>query len=441
MAKDEPQELTVDIENTGDIRVSSRAVTRRLAAAAGRWRLLPSIGDLLVWQRVDEDQRKNAPAVALSGEVDGPGALANVFNFVHFSQWDGTLALVSGATRKTLYFKRGQVLAATSNLPEERIGALLVRFGMVKEDQLAAAVREVTPQRRLGTVLVEKNLMSQADLYNGVRRQAEEIFFSALLVLRGTFYFVKQLDEAALPTRLFLDTQSLLLEGLRRIDEMSYFRAKIPSSDVILARRQPAPDADPNGEALKVWRNVDDVRTLAEIARVTHLGEFAATKAAFELIQTGYVEVRQMDLRHRSFRHIPEGALTAAAVQTVIEAYNVALAKLYAALSAKGKAGSLRQGVRAFLSGSVRFAELFRDVQLGEDGTLPKRQILANIDGIADTERLDQLQRGLNELLFFVIFVAGDAIDRAEEQAVHERVARALENLPTAPAPASSAGS
>jgi len=69
-------------------------------------------------------------------------------------------------------------------------------------------------------------------------------------------------------------------------------------------------------------------------------------------------------------------------------------------------------------------------VELDLDGALPKDKILANLNALPASTRAELLQRGLNEFLFFVLFVAGDAIDGKEWQELRERVARALEGLP-----------
>jgi hypothetical protein len=429
-ARGDDGELTLEIDENGDVSTPSRAVRRRLAAAAGTWRVLPSAGDLMVLQRTRDGGTQ--AAVALAGEVDGPGALAGVLSFVHFSQWDGALSVVAGATRKTIFFQKGVVLSASSNVPEDRMGALLVRFGTITDEQLAAAVREVTPQRRLGTVLVERGLLTTADLYATVRRQVEEIFYSMLLVRRGAFYFVKQLDATQLASRLQLDTQSLLLEGLRRIDEMSWFRDKIPSSDVVPERRGGSPEGL-DGQARAVFALVDGRRTLAEIAREGKLGEFAATKATFELLQTGHVALRDGDRVRRIT--IPDAALPADAAGAIVDAYAAAVGRLWAALAARGKLASLRGAVGAFLAGSVRFADVLRDVHIGDDGKLPRRQLLANVDGLPDGEKLATLQSALSELLMFALFLAGDAIAHEEEDALHAGVARALELLPRPTAP------
>src|SRR5207249_4658923 len=155
---------------------------------------------------------------ALAGEIGGPGALVDVLNFIHFNQWDGGLWIVSQAVRKALFFEKGQLLSAQSSLVEDRLGNILVRLGKLSSEQLRECSREVTQERRLGTILVERGRVTTHDLYQAVQRQIEEIFHSALLLRLGAFYFTKTLDEAP-PSRLHLDTQSLLLESLRRIDE------------------------------------------------------------------------------------------------------------------------------------------------------------------------------------------------------------------------------
>jgi hypothetical protein len=421
-------DLLIEIDTSGRVH-APQPVAARLAQVAGRWRLAPSLADLLVLERDQKNEGERKSGVMMCGAIDLVGGLANVFTFVHFSQLDGVLDVLSGRLRRTLHFRKGQLLAATSNLPEDRLGALLVRFGLITEEQLVAAAREITPTRRLGNVLVEKGLMTSHDLYEGVKRQAEEVFYSVLLIKQGVFYLHRASEEGGPPARLHLDTQSLLLEGLRRMDEMSHFRGKIPSPEVVMARRIPAPAAQPEGNASAVYQLIDGLRTIAEVARMTRLGEFATTKAAFELLATGFVEVREAADLHRQ-APIPDESLPANAAAGILRAYNDALAKLYPTMAAKGKTASLRQGVAAFLAGSARFANLFKDVHVGEDGTLAEERVLSNVKGLPPAERLELLQRGLNELLFFVLFVAGDAIDPQEEKELHERVAKALESLP-----------
>ena len=133
-----------------------------------------------------------------------------------------------------------------------------------------------------------------------MRRQVEEIFFALLLTREGEFYFERDGREPP-GANLSLPTQSLLLEGCRRMDELSYFRAKLKSSRVVLQRRPGVtlpPDLTPS--QLEVLNLVDGLRTLGELARLSHLGEFECTHAAFGLLQASLVEVLEGAQRSRA---------------------------------------------------------------------------------------------------------------------------------------------
>lgn len=421
-ATDDSVDLTLEISESGEILAVSRAARRRLAAAAGRWRLVPSPPGVVLLSRVDDTGAKTGGKVALAGEVSGPGVLADVINFIHFNQWDGALSVVADASRRTLAFAKGQLLGAASNLPEDRLGAMLVRFGLVSAVQLAESVREVTPQRRLGSVLVERGYMSSTDLFDGVRRQAEEIFYAVLLQRRGSFFVIKE-GEPIAAVRLHLDTQALLLEGLRRIDEMTYFRDKLPGPDVVLVHRGPPPDTLAH-DVLAVYGLIDGRRTLVEISREAKLGEFAATKAAFELLQRGCAAVRAATALPRGRNTIPPSGSTA-----LVDAYNVALTRIHAACGAAGKPATVKDGVTAFIAGSDRFASLFAGTHIGDDGSLPGPTLVANARKLPGESGMNLLTDALQELVVFVLFLAEGSIDRGAEQAVHEQLAKTLAHL------------
>src|SRR5206468_1374520 len=79
----------------------------------------------------------DAPRVALTGEIDAAGGLCDLIAFLHQSQWSGALHTVDGATHRTVWFKRGDVRTCGSNLPTDRLGELLYRFGRVSRAELA----------------------------------------------------------------------------------------------------------------------------------------------------------------------------------------------------------------------------------------------------------------------------------------------------------------
>src|SRR5262249_32954802 len=154
----------------------------------------------------------------------------------------------------------------------------------------------VTQEHRFGQILVETGALTTVDLYQFVRKQVEEIFYSVLVMRSGEYYFYRTSDEDVPPSQLQLSTKQLLFEGVRRIDEMGYFRERLPGPDVVLERRDPPPPATGDNKlpprVARLLSLIDGKKNLATLARESHLGEFEVTKVCFQLLHAEWVAVR-----------------------------------------------------------------------------------------------------------------------------------------------------
>jgi hypothetical protein len=428
--------LIVRIDEAGHVTVEGQAAQRRLAGRPGRYRLVPSASNLVILERVDEpgDARsgstdRGSGRMLLSGEVGAVGGLVDVLHLVHSSRWSGQFAVLDGALRKTVYFREGDVVAAASTAAEDRLGAILYRYGMVSAQQLERVLERMAPGERLGQHLVDRGVLTPHTLYQYVRRQIEEIFQSVLALRRGEYYFFLS-EEVGPASQLRFSTASLLLEGVRRMDEMSYFREKIPSSRMV-----PMPAADRReGEALPprsagVLALVDGRRDVAAIGRESHLGEFEATRHLFHLLRGGHVDLR--DPQAPVQVAVPLAGPDAALRRTV-ERFNQAYAQVTAAVAAQGadKRAALARGLESFFVSAGGFAPLFVGVEVRGDGTLPVDALVGNLELAPIGDKPEYLYRGLNELLSFLLFNAGELADRGALGALGERLRAALARRP-----------
>jgi hypothetical protein len=430
---DDRTSSTITIDAEGRVTLEPGA-QKRLAQSPGRFRVVPTTGELVIFQRIPEARREASSStliapgrVVLAGEIDAVGGLVDVINFIHTNSWSGQLSIVDGVVRKTLHFRRGDVRTAASNVAEDRLGAILYRYGMVSEEALAEALK-ATGGARLGHALVERGTLTPHDLYTYVRKQVEEIFYSVLSLRGGTYYFYRTGDEEGPASQLQLSAKTLLFEGVRRIDELSYFREKLPSGDVVLVRREPQPTERLGPKELRVLTLVDGARTLAEIARASHLGDFETTKILYQLLQSQFVQQRSPSAIEARVRR---GDSVEDVFKRVVDTFNFVYAKIYAAVSAKGKQEALARGLESFFGSINEFAPLFVGVQVSVDGTLPRANVLANLEMAPTDNKIDYLHRGLNELLFFELFTAGEAVDRREEIELHQRLNQILRDLPS----------
>src|SRR5690606_5699536 len=132
-----------------------------------------------------------------------------------------------------------------------------------------------------GELLVERRVISHADLTSYIRLQIEEAIYHLFTWSRGNFFF--EVDERPDPADVVvaINPESLLLEAARRIDEWSLVEKKIPSFDLIFAverERIEAAGVELTREQRELIPLLDGARTLQEIVDETGQTEFTVGK-------------------------------------------------------------------------------------------------------------------------------------------------------------------
>ena len=272
-----------------------------LAHSSGAWKLLETPSELLLALRDRADgllgdlTQLHPSGAVLAGDL-AEMQPSDLLNFLHQGRRTGVLLTRSDGVERGLVLIDGNVAWGCSTSSGERLGELLCRMGLADRGKVDAALAlqgARDQHRRLGQLLVEQKALLEEDVANGLRHQAVEIFLGLLVSRAGSFVFLRGLDRAALPVSLGLDTQALLLDGLRRLDEMELYRTRVPSAEV-----QPRPTGKavppPDGELTTCEMSLvhalsDGTRTVAELAARSALGEFEATKAVYKLLGAGYL--------------------------------------------------------------------------------------------------------------------------------------------------------
>jgi hypothetical protein len=268
--------------------------------------------------------------------------------------------------------------------------------------------------RRFGEVAVELGFLNRESLYSYISKQIQEVVFATLTVGDGTFFFLDGFDEARLVSHHTLSANALLMDGVTRMDEMRYFRQKIPSAEHVVVRT--AGRGDPPEEFLKVHDAVDGRSTVEELGRVTGLGEFETTRALYGLVQTHHVAI-----------HPPRvsGGPTA-----LVNAANGALRAVFEAAQQHGKAAEMREGLASFAIGAGVYDILFRGAGPDAEGALNPDKVADNaaiVAGGADTENI--LKQMLHEYVSFALFSVGAALGSDIESQVTKAVTPLLLSL------------
>ncbi|MGH7709943.1 MAG: DUF4388 domain-containing protein [Gemmatimonadaceae bacterium] len=240
--------------------------------------------------------------MAIEGPLRELG-IHDVFQLLDLSRKTGRLRVTSllRDNEGTVYFDSGRVVAALIRSNPHPLGTLLMRAGKVAEGDLARAraMQAGDPQpRRLGEILVSIGALTPKELERQVRLQVEAVIFELMSWREGHFSFSEgNLGEIPADALTSISTESLLMEGARRIDEWARIAHKIPHLDMIPALA-PIDESHPSlldllpneWEVLSLIDSRADLRTIA-----TALGtsDFDVARIAYGLLSTGVIELRE----------------------------------------------------------------------------------------------------------------------------------------------------
>jgi len=265
--------------------------------------------------------------MAIEGPLKELG-LHDVFQLLDLSRKSGMMRVTSHLRNNEgmVAFDGGAIVYAEIRSNPVRIGELLVRAGRITEEDVdrARAIQEREEHsRRLGQVLVGMGVLSERDLRRHVEFQVTEVVFELLSWQEGFFSFTEgPLRGVPSDAMVRIRTESVLMEGARRIDEWSRIEGHIPHLGMVpmLAPSEGSEDMallDLLPNEWEVLAQVDGARDVRAIARALARSEFEVARTLFGLVTTGIVALSDPGSERRPRASVggDAGALLAAAEQ------------------------------------------------------------------------------------------------------------------------------
>ena len=325
----------------------------------------------------------------------------------------GILSLTSGGAKKALYLKGGRVVFATSNLPSDRLGEVLLREGRITPDENESSVRTLAQGKRQGRVLVEMGALSPDELWSAVQTQAKETVFSVFQWDEGQFHF----EESILPERekitVDLDVTGLVLEGVRRMDAAGLARNRHPDGHLVLERGE-----TPARGLLHPWEEhvlslVDGEKSVIEICHESEAGEGQTLKALYAFLCTGIVRSRGRKVRALDQDFVPEDTALA-----VLDSFNRMYRHILAYMVKE--VGPIAENVLAKYLRTARESrpEVLQGVSFRKDGSLEEAAVERNLGHLAEDVRRPALVDALNELLYAELLAVKRTLGADHESAI-----------------------
>jgi len=226
-------------------------------------------------------------------------ALAELLQWLSHGQKTGTLAFDSGTFEKRIVFEQGTIISSASTDPAEYLGNFLTARGLTTEKQVNEAVaRQKSEGKLIGSLFVELGAITEDQLQEVLLLKAEESIYDIFTWEQGDFRFLdgELPEETMVP--MALDVQWIVLEGSRRVDELSRLREYIPSPHCVLVAMTDLEALEVEDTEARILSWVNDERSVEDICHEAQTTILLVTQVLATQVEAGTMKAIRPRIVH-----------------------------------------------------------------------------------------------------------------------------------------------
>ena len=234
--------------------------------------------------------------MSLEGSIKEFG-LADIFQLISLQKKSGVLAIHQNEISATINFFRGQIVYAVSSKREEegKIGRLLITASKLTEKEIgeALSIQNKTGDK-IGQVLITSGFISKEELKEALEIQIKDVVFQILRWKEGWYRFDIQDTDSDKEHHVSVQTDFVLMEGIRMLDEWPYIESIIPSDGIIFSQNYKSDESQTlfsslSTNELLVFNLINGLRDIKEIVGMTQFSEFDVYKIFATLKVSGLI--------------------------------------------------------------------------------------------------------------------------------------------------------
>lgn len=212
----------------------------------------------------------------------------------------GVLHVDHGNAARKVFFKQGDVIFASSNLEEERMGDILLDIGKISRAQFDESVEMMAKTgKRQGTVLVELGHLNPAELIWAVQYQVEKIVHNLFSAGSGRFVFRDEPLPLNEVITFQLGTGSLIYRGSKSVKNDDIIIRTLPALDAVLCVSLDSMDSTLQGfldeNDRKILSLIGGDVTLQDILSLSPLPEQETLRILFALMNARVIDIDEKE--------------------------------------------------------------------------------------------------------------------------------------------------
>ncbi|MGH9388233.1 MAG: DUF4388 domain-containing protein, partial [Vicinamibacteria bacterium] len=223
-------------------------------------------------------------------------ALGDVIRKLYVNRRSGILHLSQDKTSKRIYFRKGSMIFANSDVETDRLGEFLIRQQLIDREDFERATKVMRETgNRFGRTLVELGFATPEEMEGKVVEQIQTIIYSLFSWESGEYRFEQHESPVDEDIVLNLSTADIILEGARRMDDMGKVRRALGDPSRVLQTTE-----DPlllyqkmstlSQSEYFILSRVDGLSSMADILSISPIGEEQTLRCIYGLVSAGVIE-------------------------------------------------------------------------------------------------------------------------------------------------------
>jgi len=215
----------------------------------------------------------------------------------------GILSLTNGEVTKRVFLTKGHPVYVESPLQSETLGQYMVHQGIVSEENIREALKELEhSDKYLGEILVGNNLITQHGMEEILVDHQEAKITNTYPWFDGQYQFLEDERGKGNITFFPLRVYHIIFDGIRRWFDASLIRAWMGLSEETVLKRYktPPPEANLPADVQSIFQYLKSPQTVRELAESTKLSIDDTLPIVYGAILCDFVELSFTDEESRA---------------------------------------------------------------------------------------------------------------------------------------------
>jgi len=184
----------------------------------------------------------------------------------------GELTITLTQHSKKLFFSQGILKFAQSNIKQERLGEILLKIGKINQTQFWNIHKLLEGETdKIGKILVQKNIITQKDVFFGLVSQFRIIALSLFELESGQWEFQEKIPDVPGDLSFNIELPSIIVEGMNKVNNLSFYTNKFKSFSPYVINLHPNHKDMLTAEDMNILQILSDHKNTSSEKLMTHL--------------------------------------------------------------------------------------------------------------------------------------------------------------------------